>query len=81
MNDKRDIWTPMIEASHPLRTGAHDAYAVAMEMVGNRNSKGALVDLVCWLVQRADAAEESLRECRRRNDAIANAGVMGGTDA
>lgn len=64
MDDKRDQWTPMIEASHPLEVGtkdAHDAYATAMEMVGNRHSKGALVDLVCWLVQRVDAAEQQLR--------------------
>jgi hypothetical protein len=64
MDDKRDRWTPMIEASHPLEVGtkdAHDAYATAMEMVGNRHSKGALVDLVCWLVQRVDAAEQQLR--------------------
>ena len=61
MDDRRDCWTPMIEASHPLQTGAHDAYATALEMVGNRHSKGALVDLVCWLVQRVDDAEEKLR--------------------
>jgi len=61
MEDRRDRWTPMIEASHPLKTGAHDAYATAMEMVGNRHSKGALVDLVCWLVQRVDDAEQRAR--------------------
>jgi hypothetical protein len=32
-----------------------------MEMVGNRHSKGALVELVCWLIQRTDDAEERLR--------------------
>ena len=61
MDDKCDRWTPMIEASHPLKTGAHDAYATAMEMVGNRHSKGSLVDLVCWLVQRVNVAEAQLR--------------------
>lgn len=59
--DKRDRWTSMIDASHPMKTGTHDAYATALEMVGNRHSKGALVELVCWLVQRADAAEARLR--------------------
>lgn len=65
--DKRDRWTPMIDASHPLKVGtkdAHDAYATALEMVGNRHSKGALVDLVCWLVQRVDMAEDQLRQRR-----------------
>ena len=61
MEDRRDRWTPMIEASHPTKTGAHDAYTTAMEMVGNRHSKGALVDLVCWLVQRVDDAEQRAR--------------------
>lgn len=63
--DRRDQWTPMIEASHPMKTGAHDAYATALEMVGNRHSKGALVQLVCWLVQRVDMAENDLRNLRR----------------
>jgi hypothetical protein len=60
--DKRDRWSPMIDASHPMETGAHDAYATAMEMVGNRHSKGELVELVCWLVQRVDMAEDQLRK-------------------
>ena len=62
--DKRDQWTPMIDASHPMRTGAHDAYATALDMVGNRHSKGALVDLVCWLIQRVNMAESDLRAAR-----------------
>lgn len=61
MDDKHDRWTPMIDASHPLKTGAYNAHTTAMEMVGNRHSKSALVDLVCWLVQRVDIAEEQLR--------------------
>ena len=50
-DDKPDEWTPLIDASHPMNTGAHKAYATALEMVGNRRSKDALVQLVCWLIQ------------------------------
>lgn len=51
--DKPDEWTAAIDAAHPLRTKNFDAYDKAMAMVGNRKSKSALVDLVCWLLQRA----------------------------
>jgi hypothetical protein len=50
--DKLDEWSAAIDASHPMKTGAHDAYTQAMKMVGSRKSKGALVGLVCWLLQR-----------------------------
>lgn len=50
-DDKPDEWSPSIDAAHPMKSGAHDAYATAMKMVGNRKSKGALVELVCWLLQ------------------------------
>lgn len=49
--DSRDQWSARIDDAHPMNSGAHDAYFQAMKMVGNRNSKGALVDLVCWLLQ------------------------------
>lgn len=39
-----------IKAAHPTRTGRHDLYAEAMRMVGAKHSKGALVDLVNWLL-------------------------------
>lgn len=39
-----------IAAAHPTRTGRHDLYAEAMRMVGAKRSKGALVDLVNWLL-------------------------------
>jgi hypothetical protein len=48
---KEDQWTPEIEAAHPLRSKNYKAYETALEMVGNRRSKGALVKLVCWLLQ------------------------------
>ncbi len=49
--DKRDQWTDRIGRAHPMNSGKHDAYATAMEMVGNRHSKAELVNLVCWLLQ------------------------------
>lgn len=55
-DEKQDQWSPEIEAAHPMKTGAHAEYAMALEMVGNRRSKGALVALVCWLLQRSKAA-------------------------
>lgn len=51
-----------IKAAHPMRTGRHDLYGEAMRLVGARYSKGALVDLVVWLLHRADAAEARVRE-------------------
>lgn len=51
-----------IKAAHPMRTGRHDLYGEAMRLVGARYSKGALVDLVVWLLHRADAAEARGRE-------------------
>ncbi len=53
-DDKPDEWSAEIDAHHPLTTGAHKQYTAAMQMVGNRRSKGALVDLVCWLLQKAE---------------------------
>lgn len=49
--DKEDEWSEVIAASHPLETKAFLEYETAMKMVGNRHSKGALVDLVCYLLQ------------------------------
>lgn len=64
-DDKPDEWSAAIEAAHPIRSKAHDAYATAMKMVGNRRSKGALVDLVCWLLQQHDARREARREVQK----------------
>jgi len=49
--DKDDEWSARIAAAHPLQTGDAATYGVAMEMVGNRHSKGALVELVNWLLK------------------------------
>lgn len=59
-DDVDDEWTERIDASHPVTSGkteAHNAYAKAMKMVGNRHSKQALVELVCWLLQEAKPVE------------------------
>jgi len=46
----KDEWTSRIDAAFPTRSGSHEAYAVAMRMVGTRHSKGELVALVNWLL-------------------------------
>lgn len=43
-----------IDAAHPLATGRHDIYAEAMRIVGAKHSKGALVDVVNWLLLTID---------------------------
>lgn len=55
--DKKDEWTDAIDSAHPTRSGSHAEYATAMKMVGNRHSKGELVDLVNWLLVRLKAEE------------------------
>ena len=49
--DRIDQWSERIAAAHAIETGDHKTYAVAREMVGNRHSKGALVELVNWLLK------------------------------
>ena len=51
-DDADDEWSDRIKAAHPTRNGSHETYATAMRMVGARRSKGALVELVNWLLQR-----------------------------
>ena len=46
-----------IEAAHPVRTGRHDLYQEAMRLVGERQGKSELVNLVNWLLARLDAGE------------------------
>lgn len=55
--DQRDEWTDKINEAHPTRSGSHDEYATAMQMVGHRHSKGALVELVNWLLVKLRPAE------------------------
>lgn len=61
MLDREDQWSADIAEAHPTRTGTHREYGVAMEMVGNRHSKHALVELVHWLLVERDAARKSER--------------------
>jgi hypothetical protein len=49
--DKPDEWSDRISAAHSLKTGDHNTYRTALEMVSNRRSKGALVELVNWLLK------------------------------
>ncbi len=51
--DVADEWSEAIKAAFPTRSGSHDEYATAMQMVGHRHSKGELVALVNWLLVRA----------------------------
>lgn len=59
MEDKLDEYSGAIRAAHPIRTSNHKRYQQALVMVGNRHSKAALVELVNWLLMRAEEAERS----------------------
>lgn len=48
--DREDKWTPLIKAAHPVVTGDHKNWQIATDMIGARHSKGALVELVNWLL-------------------------------
>lgn len=63
-----------IKAAHPMRTGKHAVYVRALEMVSAKHSKGALVEMVNWLLVERDAAlrfevteeqRKALEECVR----------------
>jgi hypothetical protein len=58
--DVDDEWSESIKRAHPTRSGSHDAYSVAMKMVGHRHSKGELVSLVNWLLLRISRADDEL---------------------
>lgn len=55
--DTPDKWSDEIVAAHPMKTGDHDTRAIANEMVSNRHSKFALIDLVNWLLARIKKCE------------------------
>jgi hypothetical protein len=48
--DEEDEWTPLIQEAFPTRSGSHNEYALAMQMISSRHSKGSLVALVNWLL-------------------------------
>lgn len=68
--DVDDKWTAPIKAAHPSRSDSHDAYGIAMQMVGHRHSKGELLALVNWLVFR-------LHDCAIDRDSPDTCGVCG----
>lgn len=72
-DEKPDEYTPLIEAAHPLKTKNYKAWDTAMQMVGNRRNKHALVELVCWLLQRV---EEQPAKQAKGQEAVAR--VVGG---
>ncbi len=65
--DKPDQWSEHIAKLHPTVTGKHKTYEIALEMVGNRHSKGELVDLVNWLLV---TAATPMRESSNREKAL-----------
>jgi hypothetical protein len=50
--DRDDELTDEIENLHPCETGDHKTYTKAMELIGNRHSKGSLVCLVNYFLAR-----------------------------
>ena len=61
-NNKKEVWEDgelpedgAISAAHPMESKRYDLYIEAMRLVGAKQSKGALVDLVNWLLHGADA--------------------------
>lgn len=55
-----------INKVHPTRSGDHATYAEAMRLVGARQSKYALVDLVNWLLHREKQALAEVERLRAR---------------
>lgn len=51
-----------IHAAHPIQTGRHDLYQEAQRMVGAKRSKGALVELVNWLLHDIDALKREQKK-------------------
>lgn len=51
-----------IEKAHPCNSGNHARYAEAMRLVSAKYSKGALVELVNWLLAECDRARNEALE-------------------
>lgn len=66
-----------IKAAHPMRTGRHELYTEAMRLVGERHSKGDLVDLVNWLLAGRDAARIEARILREKVEKLEAAARSG----
>lgn len=52
--DRTDEHSQAIDAAHPTQTEKYGRYFRALQMVGARHSKYALVDLVNWLLTRIE---------------------------
>jgi hypothetical protein len=63
--DVGDEWTAAIDAAHPTRSGSHETWGVAMQMVGHRHSKGQLVALVNWLMNSPTEGARTLVDAER----------------
>lgn len=50
-----------IKAVHPVRSGRHELFQRAQELIHPRRSKYALVEMVNWLLHRIDDAEQKVR--------------------
>ena len=80
-DDVEDRWSPAIDAAFPTRSGSHEEYGIALRMVRNRHSKGALVELVNrLLVERKKAnashdyeADRAVQLTKERDAAVAEA--------
>lgn len=60
-----DEWTAAIKAAHPSRSESHEEYGIAMQMVGHRKSKWALLELVNWLLVSLRASREVTEAAHR----------------
>lgn len=56
-DDREDDMSAAIKESHPVHTGDHASYQRAMELVGNRYSKFALVALVNHLLRLSNTTK------------------------
>jgi hypothetical protein len=83
-SDRDDEWSEAVKAAHPVRSESHATYATAMQMVGARHSKGALVALVNWLLMGRDAATRRAAAAERVVEAarqLTEARIKRGRDA
>lgn len=67
-SDKPTADDAAINAAHPANSGNHKRYQIAMDMVGARHSKGALVEMTNWLlseIERLVAENKALKADRR----------------
>ncbi len=65
-DDKPTEFDEQIKAEAGYRGGNPDRYARALEVVGKKRSKYALVDLVNWWMFRAETAEDAFAKAPRR---------------